>query len=249
MRGVLVVYRREVAGLFLAPLAWILLFLTLFYDAFFFLHYLESETAGEVNAALRLVLGGGWPFWILVLLLPPLLTMRMISEESRSGLLEFLLTAPVSDAAVVTGKALAATSFLAVLWLSVPLYGVVLQLLGAPPDWGQIATAWIGAVLVSGLFSSIGLAASALSGTPLVAAFLATVANIVILFLPLLGQSTTALPRGVVRGVLRKVDVTAHFQGSFLTGALDSAHVVFFLAWTGVFLFLTVRLVETRRWL
>jgi len=248
VKGLLAVYRRELAGLFLAPLAWILLCLTLAYDAFFFLLVL-GRNGGEVNAALTLLLGGGWPFWFLVLFVPPLLTMRMISEESRSGLLEFLLTAPVSDAAVVSGKALAATTFLALTWASVFLHGALVQVLGGAPDWGQLCTAWLGATLVSALFSAVGLVASALSSTPLVAAFLATLANIALVFLPNLGSALRGVPRGALEWAIDKVDVIGHFQRSFLTGALDSAHVVFFLAWTLALLFVAVRTVESRRWL
>ena len=57
------------------------------------------------------------------------------------------------------------------------------------------------------------------------------------------------LPQGVARWTTEKIDVLGHFQGSFLMGALDSAHLVFFLAWTLALLFVAVRLVESRRWL
>lgn len=249
MSGLGAVYRRELAGLFLAPLAWILLCLTLVYNAFFFVFYLESQTGGEVNTALSLLLGGAWPFWFLAMFLPPLLTMRMISEESRSGLLEFLLTAPVADAAVVCGKALAATTFMAILWGSVLLYGLLVHLLGAAPDWGQLVMQWLGASLVTALFCAVGLVASAISGTPLIAAFLAMVGNFLVVLLPVVAQSARGLPRDVLAWTVSKIDVMGHFQGSFQTGALDSAHVVFFVAWILALLFLVVRIVEARRWL
>ena len=247
MKGFRAIYARELAGLFLAPLAWILLCSTLAYEAFFFLLFL-SRNGGEVNSALALLLGGGWPFWYLCLFVPPLLTMRMISEESRSGVLEFLLTAPVGDAAVVGGKAAAAATFLALLWGSVFVYGGFAALLGARPDWGMLFTQWLGATLVSALFSAIGLVTSALARTPLVAAFLAIVINIVVVYLPNLG-ALRGLPPAVARWTVEKIDVLGHFQGSFLTGALDSAHLVFFVAWILALLFVAVRLVESRRWL
>lgn len=249
MNGFTTIFRRELAGLFLSPLAWILFCLAIFYNAYFFVSVLGDESGGEVNAALALLLGGGWPFWMLNALLAPLITMRMISEESRSGLLEFLLTAPVSDAAVVAGKALAASTFLALVWAFVPVCGVAVQLLGAPPDWGMLLVAWCGAVLVSALFVSIGLVCSAASGTPLVAAFLAMVVNVVLVFVPILGRRADGRAADVVGWLTEKVDVMAHYQGSFQTGALDSAHVAFFCAWILALLFLAVRLLEARRWL
>jgi len=247
MRGVLTIYRRELSGLFFGPLAWVLLCLGLLYNGFFFLFYLKSG-GGLVNQALELSLGGGLPFWFLMVLLPPLLTMRMISEESRSGMLEFLLTAPVTDSALVLGKALAATTFLGLVFAVVPLYGALLALLGAPPDWGQIATGYAGAVLTGALFSALGLFASALSGTPLLAAFLATLANLAVVFLPFASAGVRGYAPRVFDWIGERVSVIGAFQGSFLTGALDSSHVVFFLAWTAVFLFAATRAIEARRW-
>lgn len=248
MSGLWTIYRRELAGMFLAPLAWILFCLTLVYNGFFFVSFLRAS-GGEVNQALMLVLGQSLTSWFLLAVLPPLITMRMISEESRSGMLEFLLTAPVGDAAVVTGKALAATTFLALVWTCVPVYALLVHLLGAPPDWGVVLVGWLGMVLASGFFVGVGLVASALSSTPALAAFLAIVVDLVLVFLPMVLYRAALAPAGTVHWLLEKVDVVAHVQGSFLSGALDSAHVVFFLAWIAGLLFLAVRLVETRRWL
>ena len=248
MRGFVAIYRRELAGLFLSPLAWILLCLTLFYNAFFFLLYLTRQVGGEVNSALALVMGGGFPFWFLMLCLPPLLTMRMISEESRTGLLEFLLTAPVGDAAVVVGKALAAATFLSLVWTTGLVYGGIVHVLGAPPDWGQLLVSWVGVTFVSTLLASLGIVASACTGTPLIAAFLAFVLGVGVLFLPIVPQFVPGVPRALL-DVTEKLSVVAHHQASFLTGAVDSAHVVFFLAWILALLFLAVRIVEARRWL
>lgn len=246
MSGLLTIYRRELAGLFLAPLAWILLCATLLYCAFFFLAALE-QTGGEVNAAFAYMHSG--PFWFLVVFLPPLLTMRMISEESRSGLLEFLLTAPVGDSAVVLGKLLAATTFLAIAWSFLLVYGAIVHALGAPPDWGQLALQWLGAVLVCALTSALGLVASAVCGTPLLAAFFAILANIVLLVLPMVTGLVRGPLRAAVEWLVQKLDVTAHYQGSFLTGALDTADLAFFLTWTAVAVFCAVRVVESRRWM
>ncbi|MFT5288515.1 MAG: ABC-2 type transport system permease protein [Planctomycetota bacterium] len=249
MKGFLAIFRRELSGLFFAPLAWVLLLLTLFYQAFFFLLYLEAS-GGEVNLAISWILGGTYSFWYLVLFLPPLVTMRMISEETRSGLLEYLLTSPVGDAAVVVGKAAAATSFFAVLWSATFLYGLLCQYLGAAPDWGVLFTAWLGATAVSALFCSLGLLWSALTSTPLLAAFLALLSNLTLVFLvPLLGRSLRGYSRATVDAVVEKIDVVSHLQSSFLRGVLDSGHVVFFVAWTCTLLFLTVRKIESRRWL
>src|SRR5688572_21841259 len=106
MRGTWTIYRRELAGLFLGPLAWVLLCLALLVHGVF-LTLFVADTQGEINGALMRAHGGALVFWGLLLVLPPLLTMRMISEEARTGTLEFLQTAPVRDFEVVLGKLLA----------------------------------------------------------------------------------------------------------------------------------------------
>lgn len=247
MSGVWTIFRREIAGLFLGPLAWVLLCIGLASSGYFFVLGLAG-TQGDVMSALALTLGGGWPFWALLLVVPPLLTMRMISEEARSGVLEFLLTAPVSDFAVVFGKLLAAVAFMALLFAGVLFDGLLLELFGVSPDWGVLALGWAGAVLASALFCALGLVFSAATQTPLVAAFLAFVANLALLTLPLAADFFGSPPGGALRIALQQFDVVFHYQGSFLRGLLDTGHVVFFVAWTGFFGFLATRFLEARRW-
>lgn len=244
MRGLVAITRRELAGLFVGPLAWALLFIAVLLQGYLFVVYLRTF-GGDVDVALRYALGESFVFWALLVLLPPLVTMRMISEESRSGILEFLLTAPVSDAAVVIGKFCAALAFLALFWSTTFVYGLVVASLGYAPDWGALAGGWIGAVLCSAFFVGVGLFASAVTSTPIVAAFGAIVLNLVFVIAPLLvGYSDQTW----VRRAVARVDVIDHHKSAFLAGVIDTSYVVFFAAWTAFFVFLAVRAVEARRW-
>ncbi|MCC6406224.1 MAG: ABC transporter permease subunit [Planctomycetes bacterium] len=247
MSGIGTIFRRELAGLFLGPLAWVILCIGLFSSGYFFVLGLAG-TGGDVQQALSLSLGGGWPFWALLIVVPPLLTMRMISEEARSGVLEFLLTAPVSDFAVIVGKLLAAVFFMALLLSGVLFHGLLLGLFGVTPDWGALLLGYLGAVLASALFCALGLVFSAATQTPLLAAFLAFVANVALLTLPLAADFFGSPPGGALRVALRQFDIVLHYQGSFLRGVLDTSHAVFFLAWTAFFAFLATRFLEARRW-
>jgi len=261
MKRVLAITQQELAGLFLSPLAWVLLVVSLLVNGFFFFVYITRGN-GDVTVALDLLLGGGWPFWCFLVFLPPLLTMRMISEEARSGTLEYLLTAPVSDAAVIVGKFIAATTFMAVLWASAPAYALAVQLAGVTPDWGNVLGGYMGAVLCSGLFVAIGLLASSLTTTPLLAAFMAFMADLLWMILPMLAEMVMKQLRSLlaqwaggletaqdwISKGLDAMNVLGHFQKSFLHGVVDTAEIVFFMTWTIFFLFLTVRSLEARRW-
>ncbi|MFT4540459.1 MAG: ABC-2 type transport system permease protein [Planctomycetota bacterium] len=261
MHGMLTIYRREIASMFLSPMAWVLLAIALLLNGIFFTEYLD-QTGGDVSASLGLALGGSWLFWGYLVMLPPLLTMRSISEESRAGTLEYLLTAPVTDAAVILGKFFASTTFLALLWLSVPIYALKIHTLGVAPDWSGLIGIYLGSVLVSGLFVSIGLLSSSLTNIPIMAAFLAFIACLSWLLLGMLGSGLASLATMalapwpelletvhffIAEGITR-ANVVGHFQTSFRLGVFDSAEVIFFVTWTGFFLFLTVRSLEARRW-
>lgn len=246
MSGLVAIFRRELAGLFLQPTAWVLLALALLLQGIVFTMLLQF-TGGEVRFALSSI-GGSTAFFLIVTVLPPLITMRMIAEESRSGVLEYLLTAPVGDAAVALGKLLAAIVFFSLLWLMLPAYGLLVGWLGAAPDWGQIAGAYLGAVLLSGLFCSIGLFTSALTSAPTLAAFIAFCINVLFLVAPSLRGRIPMLDARLQEQIFRKIDVIERYQVSFLRGVVDTGHLVFFLAWTAAFLFLTVRLLDMRRW-
>jgi ABC-2 type transport system permease protein len=241
VRGVVAIWRRELAALFLGPLAWTLLFLALCFDGWIFQAQLQGS-GGDVDFAARYAL---YIAFYVGVVAAPLVTMRMISEESRAGLLEYLLTAPITDAAVVTGKFLAAASFFAILSASVFVYALVLAAQGVAPDFGVVACGWSGIALSSGLFCAIGMLASSLTSTPIVAAFAAVILDLALVLAPQVASLSEAPWIAKAAG---RIDVTGRLSSSFLQGAFDSAHVVFFVAATAFLLFLSVRVVETRRW-
>jgi ABC-2 type transport system permease protein len=244
VKGTLTIFRREVSALFQSPLAWVLLAVSLALSGWIFVAVLE-ESGGSVKASLAFAGGGSKVYWMIMLFLPPLLTMRMISEEARNGLLEFLLTAPVSDGAVVLGKFLAAWFFMAVMWSSSLVYALVFEVVGSAPDWPPVVGGYIGALLVSALFCALGLLSSAAFKTPALSAFVALSGSIGILFLPALAG---LFEFGWLGDTVAAVDILAHFHRSFLIGVVDSQVLLFFLAWAGFFLFLAVRIVEAKRW-
>jgi len=266
MRGTLVVYRRELGALFAGPLAWALLFVSLLLNGYMLTLLLTSRASVQapvdITASLEMVFGQGILFWALMLVLPPLLAMRLLAEESANGTLEYLRTAPLSDAAVVLGKFLAGLTFMALLWSSIFIYSLGIQHWGAAPDWGQVVAIYIGVVLVSGIFVALSLVPSAATGTPLLAAFLSFIGCLAWLMLPSIGQQLLSSMRVLLAEAfggydaaerfildqLSRMSVSQHFIRSYFRGVVDSAEVVFFLTWIGFFLFLTTRTLEARRW-
>jgi len=246
MRGLAAVTRREVSALFGTPLAWLLLAVLLLVNGLM-VHFFLWNFEGNVTATLEFAMGVYPVFWVVLAIVPPILTMNMLAGEARSGTMEYLQTAPITDGAIVTGKFLAATLFMAVLWSSFILYGFLFGLLGTTPDWGPLLGGYIGLVLTSGFFCSVGIFASSSVDHPVPAVLIGFVCNLLLLSLPgLIGL----LPPGgeMLETALELGDVRSHFDKSFSIGILDSGPIAFFLATTGLFLFLAARLLELKRW-
>lgn len=248
MRGLAAVYRRELSALFATPLAWLLLSgVLLLNGTLTYLVLQHPEVGGDVTTTLEIMLGGSLIFWVVMATIPPILTMGMLAGEYRSGTMEYLLTAPVTDGAIVTGKFLAALTFMAVTWTSFLVYGFTFSCLGTAPDWGPLLGGFLGACLVSAFFCGVGILASASVSHPAPAVLIGFLANVLLLvFPPLLDFAPTH--DTMIETVLELGDVMGHFHKSFNIGILDSGPTVFFLASTGLLLFLASRLVEARRW-
>src|SRR4051812_34079351 len=131
---------------------------------------------------------------ILLLLITPALTMRLLSEESRTGTLELLLTAPVKDWSVVLGKFLGALGLYVAMMALTLFYPLLLVLLGGNPDWGPVLSGYVGVLLLGMAFLAVGLFASALTSNQMVAA---VIAFVILLLLYLISQVTSNVATGV----------------------------------------------------
>ena len=161
-----------------------------------------------------------------------------------SGTIETLMTAPVDESDVVVGKFLG--SFLLFVLLLVPtLLYVVMLMIFANPDLGPIFSGYLGILLVGALFIAIGLFCSSLTRSQIVAAVTTTAILFVITILPwwVGGEATLA-------GFWRRVAEQSVFRRytDFAKGVIDMGNFVFFVAATAVFLFLTTRVLDSRRW-
>jgi len=231
--------QRELGAYFLSPIAYAVLAMFLFASGMAF--GLGTFSAGE-EASLRELL----QFWIVLILVfvLPMLTMRLISDELRGGTIETLMTAPVTESQIVLGKFLGAFLFYLILIAALLLYPLLLQFFG-PVDPKLLVCHYIGLLLIGALYIAVGLFFSACTKHQVVAVLLSfTVLALMTFASQELAQKFSA---GWLRVLLQQLSVRAHFH-DFVRGMLDLNHVVFFLTTTGVFLFLTVKRLEMRRW-
>ena len=172
----------------------------------------------------------------------PLLTMRLLSEETHSGTIETLMTAPVTEMEVVLGKFVGALLFATIMMLPIGLEIAYLRLLG-PMDAGPLLAGFLGAFLLVAQFIAVGLFCSALTRIQIASAIICFVLLLGLYFLGFLGQDSTA----TTVKVLRYVAPPAHYVG-FLKGIVDTRDLAYFAITTVAFLFLTVKALELRKW-
>jgi ABC-2 type transport system permease protein len=192
---------------------------------------------------LELFFGQTVYFWLVLLFVAPVLTMRLISEERRSGTIEVLMTAPVSEAQVVIGKYLAALLFYVFLWLPTLAYPAVLAYY-SEVDWGPVLAGYLGVLGIGALFLAIGLLASSLTRSQLVAAIL-TFAMLIPLFT--FGLLENLFRDETLKQAFSYLNLWQHME-EFGKGIVDTRRLVYYLTTTVLFLFLSARTLEAKKW-
>lgn len=237
MSNILTITGRELKSYFLSPLAYIV---TGVFAVFIGLAFYVSVLPG---GQAQLTEDFSW-MMVLSLILAPALTMRLFSEENRQGTIELLMTAPVRDWEIVIGKYIA--GLLAFIALLVPtLWHLVLLARYGPPDYGPIISGYLGAILVGACFVSVGMFTSSLTQNQVVAYFVAMVTLLVLWIIS--GAAGVLGGTGAVSDLLQFLALPGHFQ-DFFNGIIDVQHVLYFVSLTAIAVFLTMRVVESRRW-
>lgn len=232
-----VLAKRELAAFFYSPIAYVVLAVFLAVSGIFFMG--EVFQPGR-EAQLRDLFNR--QAFILVFIVP-MLTMRLLADEFRTGSIEALLTAPVKDWQVIVGKFLGTFLFYAVMLAPTLLYVAMLLAYG-PGDWRPMATGYLGLLLVGALYIALGVLTSAMTRNQVVSAVLAFLATSVFTFL-LWGITTQTT--GVAFTVLRAINVYERFA-DFSRGLIDVKSLIFFVTTTAGVLFMAVKVLESRRW-
>ncbi len=254
MKGFWSVYRKELYVLFASPVFYVVSFTFLLLAGYFFYssvayYNLVSFRASQnpyMAQQLNLVQMVVRPFFldlsIVLLLISPLLTMRLYAEERKTGTLELLFTYPLADRTSLLAKFSAvATALLVILLGTAP--GMVLLQYIADPNWRVILACYLGIFLLGCAFLALGVFTSSLTQNQIVAAVLSFGA---LLMFWIIGWVKSLV--GTTTGsVIQYLSITNHFN-SFIQGLLDSNDLLYYLLFIMLFLFLTLRQVESYRW-
>lgn len=247
---VLHIAAREIRATFSAPLGWLVLLGFLVLNGFMWIQWVEyyvrvsEDMLADPYGSAALTLGEhllGSYFHetaIIVLMLMPALSMRMYAEEIKQRSIELLLTSPITTAELVLGKFLGGVGVLALL-LAGTAFGPLVLFTVAEPDPGIVFGGYLALFLLGSALLALGGLASALTANQVVALVLSFAASLLLYLL--VGVATT--PDDLVM----QISVLGHL-GDFVQGKLQLSDVVYFLAFTGVFLFATHQRMESFRW-
>ena len=241
--------RRELSAFFQGPTGFIIIAAVMFLIGLGFVVVLSGLNGEATPMPVTQVFYGTYFFWVILLLIAPVITMRSFAMERASGTYESLMTAPVGDWQVVLSKFAGALIFYMILWVPLLICSVVVRFYvgeSAVLGLGTMFTSALGILMVGCLYMSIGCFASALTRNQAVAAVSGFALGAALFFTGFFsyfaGDRTDWLSQ-----LARHISLANHME-SLTRGVVDLGAIVFFLSLTGLFLYLTHKVVESRRW-
>lgn len=244
MRSIFAVFKRELWLYFRSPIAYAIAFAILFFLGLLFNGYIAQ--ANQRFPADSTYIPSLLTF--LMFLIAPLLTMRLLAEETREGTLEVLMTLPMSEGQMIVGKFLAAWGYYTFLLLLTVVFHVLMMLVGIP-DQGAAFGAYFGAWLYGGAVLAVTMIWSAVTEDQIVAAFLGA-ATVLVLYLAEIAAIWIASNQSTAGAAdfVRELGLQAHYGPTLAQGVVRAEDIAYFVLMTVGALFITTRIVETRRW-
>lgn len=231
------IYRREMGAFFTSSIAYV--FLAVFYAASGFFFFNSSLASASTDMA-----GLYTSLFFISIILIPVLTMRLFSEEKKQKTEQGLLTAPVSIGGIVFGKYFAALTMYTIGIAVVFLYALILSFFGAV-TWGIVAANVLALFFLGAAFIAVTLFISSLTENQVVAAVIGIIVLLALYLMDILAQMAANLP--ILPAVLNALSFYTRYY-DFTCGLFDPASVLFYISTAVIFNFFTIRVFEKRRW-
>lgn len=234
------VWKREWQAMFKTPIGYVFMGFFLLVSGYFFWGYNLSSSSSDMSGFFDRIA------YILVMFVP-VLTMRLFSEERRNKTDQLLITSPMSIWEIVIGKFMAAASVLLATLAVTLLYPAIIAVFGTL-SVGMVLTSYLGCFLLGCVYIAIGLLISSICENQLTAAIVTLVTNILLQILEYVPQMLTAgSPFAFARHLMSWLSLSTRNM-EFAVGLLSPSNILYLLSFAGVLLFLTVRVIEKRRW-
>jgi ABC-2 type transport system permease protein len=248
MRNIWTIAKKEYDHYFITPTAYIVAFVILLILGLIFAAIIQGSiqsmqlygysSAPDITAV-------NWWFAFLLMFGVPALTMRLVADESRTGTIELLLTAPIRDFELIIGKWLGSFLFILTLIVVSLIYPIVLNRLVTPGlDWNLVLSSYLGVLLVAASFLALGVGISALFSNQIAAFFVSLITCLGLFFL--IGIPANMLPAG--GGLFSYLVMSTHYNDAFNIGKIYLSDIIYFVSLIGLGLFTGIAAVESRRW-
>ncbi|HKS68114.1 MAG TPA: ABC transporter permease subunit [Candidatus Acidoferrales bacterium] len=258
MKNVWAIYRKEMGHYFVSPIAYVFIGIFLILGAYFFnviLGYAIQQSFSAEMEGMRYGMMQNFDvpsevtrqffglLSTLVLFITPILTMAVYSEERKRGTMELLMTSPITEGDIVLGKFLASFSLFALMILPTVSYLAFMYFRSDPmPPWRVLWVGYLGVLLLGASLTALGTFISSLTENSIIAAVLTFAAFLLVWVLDI-GRNAS----GAVASVLTYLSVIRHYE-DFTRGVIDTSSLVYYASFIFLFVFLTVRSVDSMRW-
>lgn len=232
----LAIWKREVQAYFYQPIAYVLIGLFFLVSSIFFTLGTVAGGYAEMNYLLSNVT------FILIFVIP-ILTMRILTEDRKNGTEVLLVTSPASVTQIILGKYLASFTVFLVMFASTLIYTAILYILGGKPEVPMLIGGYTGFLLLGACFTAIGVFASSLTESQIVSAII----SFVFLLIVNLIDAIASFLGGFFAKVLDMFSLLSRYN-DLNSGIFDITSIIYYLSFTAVFIFLTTRVIDKRRW-
>ncbi len=235
MKNIYIIAKRELRSYFVSPLAYVLAFIFLILSGYFFISFIYTNSIAGIGYLINFIL--------LALFICPIMTIKLISEEKKSGTIELLLTSPISTLEVVIGKFLSSFLLYAII-LSITLaYVVIMEVYSTVgPDYGVVFSAYTGLLLFGGSLISIGVFASSLTSSQVIAGVISFGVSLFFLLADQFARSS-----GFLSKILGELSLLSRYI-DFHRGILNIENIIFYTCWICISLLLANKAVESHVW-
>jgi ABC-2 type transport system permease protein len=235
MDSIFTIYKKELRSYFNSPVAYIVIVVFLIITGWFFTSNLFVGGVVTMRGVLDII-----PF-ILIFFIPAI-SMRTFAEEKKTGTIELLLTKPITDFEIIIAKFLSTLTFAVLALAPTLIYVISLSFLGSL-DYGSIISAYIGLILMCGVYISIGIFASSLTENQVIAFI---VCFLIVFALFMLNKVLIYMPGSIVT-ILEYIGTDYHFS-SISRGVIDTRDIIYYLSGILIMMFLTKASLESRKW-
>lgn len=234
--NIALIYKKEISSFFNSAVAYITLIVFLLLAGWFSMNTFFLINQSNLRQLFNIV-----P--IIFLAFIPAITMNLIAEEKNDGTLEFITTMPVADSQIVIGKYLASVALIGIALLFTFTQFLTVMIIGNNVDIGALICGYLGLLLLGGVYSAIGIFASAITDNQIVA-FIVSFLIIAVFFI--LDKILMFVP-GFLSTIFQYMSTGYHFE-SISRGVIDSRNIIYFASVITFFLLLSIRVLEMRKW-